>query len=137
MVPAVLRHRSTWSPTADSILAAIGKLSLGFQTLLDDWRVSTALITGFMAKEAVISTLGVLVGTDISNLGTALGTMFTPPTAVSFLVFTLLYTPCVAAVAAIKRELRSGVQAVLLIIAQCAVAWIAAFAARGLFRLIL
>ena len=125
--------------SADSILAAIGKFiapvfrPLGF----DDWRVSTALITGFMAKEAVISTLGVLVGTDISNLGTALGTMFTPPTAVSFLVFTLLYTPCVAAVAAIKRELRSGVQAVLLIIAQCAVAWIAAFAARGLFRLIL
>jgi ferrous iron transport protein B len=125
--------------SADSILAVIGRFiapvfhPLGF----DDWRVSTALITGFTAKEAVISTLGVLLGTDISNLGAALGAMFTPLTAISFLVFTLLYTPCVAAIAAIKRELRSGVQTVLLIIAQCAIAWLAAFAVYNLFQLIL
>ncbi len=101
--------------SADSILAAIGRLiapvfhPLGF----DDWRVSTALITGFTAKEAVISTLGVLLGTDISNLGTALGAMFTPLTASAFSssrCCTLLF----CAIAAIKRELRSGVQTVLL-----------------------
>ncbi len=125
--------------SADSILAVIGRFiapifrPLGF----DDWRVSTALITGFTAKEAVISTLGVLMGTDISNIGAALGGMFTPLTAVSFLVFTLLYTPCVAAIAAIKRELQSGVRTFLLIIAQCAIAWAAAFGAYNLFRFIL
>lgn len=125
------------SDSANSLLAIIGKFiapifkPLGF----DDWRVSTALITGFTAKEAVISTLGVLLGTDISNLGSALGGMFTPLTAISFLVFTLLYTPCVAAIAAIKRELRSGVQTILLIIAQCAIAWLAAFAVYKLFAL--
>jgi ferrous iron transport protein B len=127
------------SDSADSLLAIIGRFiapifkPLGF----DDWRVSTALITGFTAKEAVISTLGVLLGTDAANLGSALGGMFTPLTAISFLVFTLLYTPCVAAIAAIKRELRSGVQTILLIIAQCAIAWAAAFIAYRLFSLIL
>ena len=126
------------SDSADSLLAVIGKLiapifrPLGF----DDWRVSTALITGFTAKEAVISTLGVLLGTDISRLGAALGGLFTPLTALSFLVFTLLYTPCVAAIAAIKRELRSGVQTLLLIIAQCVIAWVAAFAVYRLLSLI-
>ena len=126
------------SDSADSLLAVIGKLiapisrPLGF----DDWRVSTALITGFTAKEAVISTLGVLLGTDISSLGAALGGLFTPLTALSFLVFTLLYTPCVAAIAAIKRELRSGVQTLLLIIAQCVIAWVAAFAVYRLLSLI-
>ncbi len=125
--------------STDSILALIGKFiapifwPLGF----DDWRVSTALITGFTAKEAVISTLGVLMGTDISNLGAALGAMFTPLTAVSFLVFTLLYTPCIAAVAAMKRELQSGARTFLIIIAQCVIAWAAAFGAYNLFRLIL
>jgi len=125
--------------SADSILAVIGRfISPVFHPLgFDDWRVSTALITGFTAKEAVISTLGVLLGTDISDIGAALGAMFTPLTAISFLVFTLLYTPCVAAIAAIKRELRSGVQTILLIIAQCAIAWAAAFAVYRLFSLIL
>jgi ferrous iron transport protein B len=124
--------------SADSLLAIIGKFiapifrPLGFA----DWRVSTALITGFTAKEAVISTLGVLMGTDVSSLGAALGDVFTPLTALSFLVFTLLYTPCVAAIAAIKRELRSGVQTFLLIIAQCVIAWAAAFVVYRIFSLI-
>ena len=91
--------------SADSILAAIGHLlaplfaPLGF----DDWRIPTALITGFTAKEAVISTLGVLMGTSTAALGPALHTLFTPVSAISFLVFTLLYTPCVAAISAVRR----------------------------------
>ena len=123
----------------NSLLAMIGKLispvlqPLGFA----DWRVSTALITGFTAKEAVISTLGVLLGTDVTNLAGALGTLFTPLTAISFLVFTLLYTPCVAAIATIKRELHSGVLAGGVIVLQCAIAWIASFGVYNLFKVIL
>lgn len=115
--------------SADSILAAIGHLlaplfaPLGF----DDWRIPTALITGFTAKEAVISTLGVLMGTSTAALGPALYTLFTPVSAISFLVFTLLYTPCVAAIAAVKRELESGWLALGVVILQCVVAWLAAF----------
>lgn len=115
--------------SADSILAAIGHLlapvfaPLGF----NDWRIPTALITGFTAKEAVISTLGVLMGTSTAALGPALHTLFTPVSAISFLVFTLLYTPCVAAIAAVKRELESGWLALGVVILQCVVAWLAAF----------
>lgn len=115
--------------SADSILAAIGHLlapvfaPLGF----DDWRIPTALITGFTAKEAVISTLGVLMGTSTAALGPALHTLFTSVSAISFLVFTLLYTPCVAAIAAVKRELESGWLALGVVILQCVVAWLAAF----------
>ena len=115
--------------SADSILAAIGHLlaplfaPLGF----DDWRIPTALITGFTAKEAVISTLGVLMGTSTAALGPALHSLFTPVSAISFLVFTLLYTPCVAAIAAVKRELESGWLALGVVILQCVVAWLAAF----------
>ena len=115
--------------SADSILAAIGHLlapvfaPLGF----NDWRIPTALITGFTAKEAVISTLGVLMGTSTAALGPVLHTLFTPVSAISFLVFTLLYTPCVAAIAAVKRELESGWLALGVVILQCVVAWLAAF----------
>ena len=111
-----------------SLLAAIGRLiapvfaPLGFA----DWRAATALVCGFTAKEAVISTLGVLTGTAQAQLGTALSAMFTPAAALSFLTFTLLYTPCVAAVATIRRELRSVPKTVGVVIAQCAVAWVAA-----------
>lgn len=111
-----------------SLLAAIGRLiapvfaPLGFA----DWRAATALVCGFTAKEAVISTLGVLTGTAQAQLGTALSGMFTPAAALSFLTFTLLYTPCVAAVATIRRELRSVPKTVGVVIAQCAVAWVAA-----------
>ena len=113
----------------DSLLALIGQWiaplfgPLGFS----DWRVSTALITGFTAKEAVVSTLSVLTGTSMANLGGVLGSMFSGLSAASFLVFTLLYTPCVAAVAAVKREMQSGVKAGIVVVLQCLVAWAAAF----------
>ncbi len=127
------------SDSADSLLAIVGRFIAPIFTPLgfDDWRVSTALITGFTAKEAVISTLAVLLGTDVSTLGASLGAMFTPLTAISFLVFTLLYTPCVAAVAAIKRELQSGVMTIALVVVQCAIAWAAAFVVYQLLSLVL
>ncbi|MBR5269295.1 MAG: ferrous iron transport protein B [Anaerotignum sp.] len=115
--------------SADSLLAMLGHwlapifAPLGF----NDWRIPTALITGFSAKEAVVSTLGVLMGTSMEGLEVALGTLFTPISAISFLIFTLLYTPCMAAVAAVKRELESGFLAALVALMQCVVAWIAAF----------
>ncbi len=115
--------------SADSLLAAIGTLiapvlaPLGF----GDWRVSTALITGFTAKETVISTLAVLMGSGTEELGTVLGELFTPLTAASFLAFTLLYTPCVAAIAAVKREMNSGFAAFAICVVQCVVAWIVSF----------
>ena len=88
-----------------------------------DWRCATALISGFVAKESVVSTLEVLLG------GAAITSLFTVRSAVSFLVFTLLYTPCVAAVATIRRELGSGLKTVGVVVMQCAVAWLAAYAA--------
>ena len=108
-----------------SLLAAIGSFiaplfrPLGF----GDWRVSTALITGFTAKESVVSTLTVLLGGDTA----ALTTLFTPFTAIVFLVFTLLYTPCVAAIAAVKRELGGARAAAGVVLMQCGIAWIVAF----------
>ena len=92
-----------------------------------DWRVSTALITGFTAKESVVSTLTVLLGGDVSLLES----LFTPFTAMVFLVFTLLYTPCVAAVATVKREMGGTKAAVGTVIAQCVIAWMVAFAVHG------
>ena len=125
--------------STDSLLAIIGTwiapvfAPLGF----GDWRVATALLTGLMAKEAVISTLGVLMNVG-ANLGSAaLGGLFTLPSAVSFLVFCLLYTPCVAALAALRRELGSGVKTVLVMISQCCVAWLAAFCVYALIGVIL
>lgn len=126
------------SDSANSLLAMVGKLIAPIFTPLgfDDWRVSTALITGFTAKEAVISTMSVLTGTTIDNLNTTLSSLFSPLTAVSFLVFTLLYTPCIAAVAAIRRELNSRLQTVAIVVLQCGVAWIAAFIIYKLCSLI-
>ena len=124
--------------SADSMLAMVGRFiapifePLGF----GDWRVATALISGFSAKEAVVSTMSVLLNTGMSNLSQALGSIFTPLTAASFLTFTLLYTPCVAAVATIKREMHSSFLTVLIVIAQCVVAWLAAFAVFNLGSLI-
>lgn len=125
--------------SADSLLAMIGKFIAPIFTPLgfDDWRVSTALITGFTAKEAVVSTMSVLTGTTAVELGTSLSSLFTPLTALSFLAFTLLYTPCVAAVAAIKRELNSVIQTIAIVIAQCGIAWVVAFIIYRLFGLIL
>lgn len=108
-----------------SLLAMIGSLvapifaPLGF----GDWRVSTALITGFTAKESVVSTLTVLMGGDAELVST----LFTPFTAAVFLVFTLLYTPCVAAIATVKREMGGTKAAVATVIIQCAIAWCVAF----------
>ena len=115
--------------SADSLLAAIGQgiapvfAPLGFA----DWRMVTALISGFTAKEAVVSTLAVLLNTSVAALNGALTSVFTPLSAVSFLVFTLLYTPCVAAVATIRRELDSRLKTIGVVLMQCGVAWIAGF----------
>jgi ferrous iron transport protein B len=113
----------------ESMLAAIGRLISGIFVPIgfSDWRVSTALITGFMAKEAVISTLAVLTGATIADLKDILHTLFTPLSAISFMVFTLLYTPCVAAVATVKRELGSIKGTIFVILYQTAIAWFAAF----------
>jgi ferrous iron transport protein B len=114
---------------AGSLLAAIGRLISGVFVPLgfSDWRISTALITGFIAKEAVISTLAVLTEASVSELGNTLHTLFSPLSAFSFLIFTLLYTPCVAAMATIKRELGSVKGAALVVLYQTGIAWLAAF----------
>ena len=96
----------------------------------------TALISGFTAKEAVVSTLAVLLVTNVANLSSALGSVFNPITAVSFLVFTLLYTPCVAALATIRRELGSAVKTIGVVIMQCSVAWLTAFVIYNVIRVI-
>ena len=117
------------SLTADpqaSILARIaGDIAPLFAPLgFADWRVSTALITGFMAKESVVSTLIILFGSEA-----ALAAALTPAQAAPLLVFCLLYTPCIAAVAAVKRELGNK-WAVIMVVNQCAVAWICALLVR-------
>lgn len=113
--------------SSQSLLALIGGwiapllVPLG----LGDWRISTALITGFTAKESVVSTLNVLLGTS------ALDTLFTPFSAVIFLIFSLLYTPCVAAIAAVKRELGTR-NAVVIACLQCGIAWLVCFVIHGI-----
>ena len=115
--------------SASSILAALGRLvspifaPLGF----GDWRMVTALVSGFTAKEAVVSTFGVILGVSTEQLGAALHSLFTTASAASFLAFCLLYTPCVAAVSTIRTELKSGWKTVGIVFAQCLVAWLAAF----------
>jgi ferrous iron transport protein B len=106
--------------TSQSMLAAIGTfISPIFKPLgFADWRISTALIAGFTAKEAVVSTLGILAENGINAL-------FTAASAYSFLVFTLLYTPCIAAVTTIRKELRSLPMAIFIVIMQCVIAWVA------------
>ena len=117
--------------SADSLLAMIGQFlapvfaPLGFA----DWRCATALISGFIAKESVVSTLEILLGTS------ALSALFTTKSSVSFLVFTLLYTPCVAAIAAIRREVGSPVRAGIIALSQCCVAYLAAFAVFAILSL--
>ncbi len=102
-----------------SLLASFGKLLAPvFSPLgLGDWRITTSLITGFTAKEAVVSTLGILSGENIASL-------FTTATAAAFSTFTLLYTPCVAAVAAINRELGGKWRGTLVAVSQCVIAWV-------------
>ena len=116
-------HLSIVEDSKDSILAMVASVAapifrpMGF----GDWRISTALITGFMAKESVVSTLSVLFGSTAELTGA-----ITPVAAASLLVFCLLYTPCVAAIASIKRELGAK-WAAYVVLGQCMVAWIAAF----------
>ena len=111
------------SDSSGSLLALIGQViapifaPMGF----GDWRCATSLISGFIAKESVVSTLGVLLG------GGAISGLFTTRSALSFLVFTLLYTPCVAAIAAVKRELGGARAATGVVLMQCGIAWIMAF----------
>ena len=116
-------HLNLVTDSQNSLLASLaGVIAPIFVPLgFGDWRISTALITGFMAKESVVSTISVLFGS-----GDVLLSILTPLSAAALLVFTLLYTPCVAAVASIKREL-GGKWAVGVVIGQCAIAWIAAF----------
>lgn len=116
-------HFNMVEDSADSLLAIVaGVIAPIFAPLgFGDWRISTALITGFMAKESVVSTLSILFGTTEGLLA-----LLTPLAAASLLVFCLLYTPCVAAVASIKREL-GGKWAVYTVVAQCAIAWIVSF----------
>ena len=123
--------------SADSLLAALGKMlsplfaPLGF----NDWRITTSLITGFSAKEAVVSTMSVLTGTGMAQLSEVLPSLFPNiACAISFLTFTLLYTPCVAAVAAMRKELGSGVYAAAISVIQCVIAWIVSL---GIYNLVL
>lgn len=117
-------HLNIVTDSKDSILAMLaGAIAPVFKPMgFGDWRISTALITGFMAKESVVSTLSVLFGSTEALLAA-----ITPLAAASLLVFCLLYTPCVAAIAAIKREL-GGKWAVGVVIGQCVIAWVAALA---------
>ena len=118
--------------SSDSLLAMIGRLvapifaPLGFA----DWRCATALISGFIAKESVVSTLQILLG------GAGVTTLLSTTAAVSFLVFTLLYTPCVAAIAAIRREVGSGARAAMICVSQCCVAWLCAFVVFTILRIV-
>lgn len=116
------------SDSQNSILAMIGGFISPIFTPLGfgDWKVSTALIAGLTAKESVVSTLTVLIGEGSASLAS----LFTPFTALIFLVFTLLYTPCVAAISSIKREMGSKKSAAVVILMQCVIAWTFAFIVR-------
>lgn len=116
----------------DSILAILaGYIAPIFNPLgFGDWRISTALISGFMAKESVVSTLSILYGSTRSLLMS-----LTTPAALSLLIFCLLYTPCIAAIAAIKREL-NGKWALIVVFGQCLIAWLASFVVYHLILLV-
>ena len=125
-------HLTQVTDSQNSILAHVaGVIAPIFKPMgFGDWRISTALITGFLAKESVVSTLSILFG------GTeALISLLTPLAVVSLLTFCLLYTPCVAAIASIKREL-GGKWAVAVVVLQCVIAWIAAFAVHTVGMLV-
>jgi ferrous iron transport protein B len=118
---------------SQSLLAIMGSaISPIFAPLgFGDWRASTALVTGFAAKESVVATLTVLVG----DTPAALATVFTPFTAFVFLVFVLLYTPCVAAITAVRNEL-NGRYALYVVLLQCGVAWVVAFIVHAIGMLL-
>ena len=116
-------HLNLVTDSQDSILAAVAGLIAPVFTPLGfgDWRISTALITGFMAKESVVATLSILLGSTAS-----LQAVLTPLSAAALLAFCLLYTPCVAAIASIKREL-GGKWAAMVVVGQCVIAWLVAY----------
>lgn len=125
--------------SADSILAHLGSFlaplfsPLGF----GDWRASTALITGLMSKETVVSTFAILLNIgDVTQLSSALSQLFSPLSAFSFLCFTLLYMPCVAALAAVKREMGSYKSAIGAMALQTAVAWVVTFILYNIGKLL-
>lgn len=119
--------------SADSLLAMIGQwIAVIFRPLgFGDWRAATALISGFVAKESVVSTLQVLLG------GAAIGSLLTFRSAISYLVFTLLYTPCVAAIATVRRELNSIWASLGVVVLQCGVAWLISWVAYTIGGLLL
>lgn len=125
-------HLSVVTDSKDSILAVIaGLIAPLFKPLgFGDWRISTALMSGFIAKESVVSTLSVLFKSTEALFG-----ILTPAAAAALLVFCLLYTPCVAAIASIKRELGAKWAGVIMLM-QCVIAWICAFLVYSLARLI-
>lgn len=120
-------HLNLVDDSQNSMLAMVGSVIAPiFQPLgFGDWRFSTALLTGFMAKESVVSTITILTG------GAAITEIMSPFVAFVYMIFTLLYTPCVAAVAAVKREL-GGKWAVIVVVLQCVIAWIVAFLVHSL-----
>lgn len=121
----VISHQSLLAVISGVIAPLFAPMGLG------DWRVCTALLTGFMAKESVVSTLSVLFGTTQS-----LRDILTPLSAVSLLVFCLLYTPCVAAISSVRREL-GGKWACFVVVAQCVIAWIVAYAVYLLLGMVM
>lgn len=129
-------HFNVVSDGSLSLLAMVGRFlapilaPLGFGS----WQAAAALIAGFTAKEAVVSTLSVLTGTTVATLAGSLGGLFTTKAALSFLVFTLLYTPCVAAVGTVRQELGRHRDALFFVAIQCLIAWIVSFV---FYRLIL
>ena len=134
---ATLSHSVCSHPPSSPFLPAFNPKFLTVAPLgFGNWQMATALISGFTAKAAVISTLGVILKTGTGDLPRALNNMLSPLSAFSFLVFTLLYTPCVAAIAVIRKELGSGLAAFLVVIFQCSIAWLMAFLVYQLGQLI-
>ena len=132
-------HLNPVSNATDSLLAMVGQaVAVIFRPLgFGDWKFSTALISGFIAKEQVVSTLAVLSGCDSSMLYSVLPALFgSTAAACAFMAFTLLYTPCVAAVAALRREFRSRLTTLWVILAQCGIAWLVACAVYQIGRLL-
>lgn len=125
--------------SANSLLALIGQFiaPLFAPCGFGDWRCVTSLITGFSAKEAVVSTMNLLYGASGNGLADVLSTYFTPLSAVSFLLFSLLYTPCIAAVTTIRKELKSFWQTIGVVVFQCAMAWVVAALVFNIGNLIL
>ena len=120
-----LRLRLTSDPQTSILALLAGGIAPLFAPLgFGDWRVSTALITGFMAKESVVSPLTILFGSSA-----AFAAALTPAQAAPLLVFCLLYTPCIAAVASVKREL-GGKWAAIMVVNQCVTAWLCALVMR-------